>query len=273
MPKLLANSHKTPKDQMLEILDEIMAKTWLENAKRLREFVAAIQRRSDAKIWLVLSEKGATFPDGNHMRTMAQGIDTAILKSARGLGLGAVFTARHFLHFGSRAAVDQALSRLARQGAIRRVRRGVYDLPKTHPLLGVLSPDPMAVIKAVLDSSGVPWQVTSAYAANAIGISDQVPARVAVLTAGKPRKLQVGKTTIYVRRVAPRYLLAPGTTAGLVFQGLRWVGRDGVTDAMVNNLRERLDAGDKKQLIDLLSKMPVWMQPLVRRVCATESKT
>ncbi|MGO9243329.1 MAG: DUF6088 family protein [Verrucomicrobiia bacterium] len=223
-----------------------------------------------AKIELVLSEKGTTFSDSTSMRTKAQGIDTVILKSARGTGRGAVFTARHFLHLGSRDAVDQALSRLARHGAIRRVRRGVYDLPKTHPLLGVLSPDPMAVIKAVLDSTGVPWQVAGAYAANAIGISDQVPAKVVVLTAGKPRKLQVGKTTIYVRRAAPRYLLAPGTTTGLVFQGLRWMGKDGVTDAIVNDLRKRLNAGDKKQLADLHSKMPAWMQPLVRRICATE---
>ena len=204
------------------------------------------------------------------MRNDAQGIDKVILKSVRRLGGGTVFTARHFLHLGSRAAVDQALSRLAKQGAIRRVRRGVYDLPKTHPSLGALSPDPLAVIKAVLDSTGVPWQVAGAYAANAIGISDQVPAKVVVLTAGKPRKIQVGKTTVYVRRAAPRYLLAPGTTAGLVFQGLRWTGKDGVTDTMVKDLRKRLDAGDKKQLVDLLSKMPAWMRPFVRRICATE---
>lgn len=204
------------------------------------------------------------------MRTKAQGIDKAILRSARGLGRGTVFTARQYLGLGSRDAVDQALSRLTKQGLIRRVRRGVYDLPKTHPLVGIASPDPMAVIKAVLDSTGVPWQVSGAYAANAIGISDQVPAKVVVLAAGKPRKLQVGKTTVYVRRAAPRYLVAPGTTAGLVFQGLRWMGKDGVTDAIIADLRTRLNANDKRQLADLISRMPGWMQPLVRRICTAE---
>jgi hypothetical protein len=218
----------------------------------------------------VLSEKGATFSDNNRMRNDALSIDKLILKSVRRLGSGAVLTARDFVHLGSRAAVDQALSRLAKHGAIRRVRRGVYDLPKTHPSLGALSPDPLAVIKAVLGSTGVTWQVSGAYAANAIGISDQVPAKLVVLTAGKPRKIQVGKTTVYVRRAAPRYLLAPGTTAGLVFQGLRWIGKDGVTDAMVKDLGKRLGAHDKKQLADSLSKMPAWMQPLVRRICTTE---
>ena len=200
------------------------------------------------------------------MNTNAQSINTAILKSARGLGRGSVFTARHFLRFGNSGAVNQALARLARQGAIRRVRRGVYDLPKTHPRVGVMSPDPLAVVKAMLDSTGTPCQVAGAYAANAIGISDQVPAKVLLLAMGKPRRIQVGKTTVYVRRAAPRYLLAPGTTAGLVFQGLRWMGKDGVTDAMVNDLRKRLNADDKKQLADLLFRMPAWMQPFVRRI-------
>ena len=140
-------------------------------------------------------------------------------------------------------------------------------MPREHPLVGVKSPDPMAAIKAVMESTGTPWQVSGAYAANAIGISDQVPARVVVVTTGKPRKMQIGKTTVYVRRTAPRYLLAPGTTAGLVFQGLRWMGKASVTDAMVNDLCRRLSSDDKQQLADLIPQMPRWMQPVVRRIC------
>lgn len=39
MPKLLTNGHKTPKEQMLEVLGHISAKTWQKDAKRLRELV------------------------------------------------------------------------------------------------------------------------------------------------------------------------------------------------------------------------------------------
>ena len=41
------------------------------------------------------------------------------------------------------AAVDQALSK------IRRIGRGVYDIPKDHPMLGPLLPDPDAVARAI----------------------------------------------------------------------------------------------------------------------------
>lgn len=42
MPKLLTNGSKTPKDQMLEILDGIKAKTWKKDAARLRALVACL---------------------------------------------------------------------------------------------------------------------------------------------------------------------------------------------------------------------------------------
>jgi hypothetical protein len=42
MPKLLTNGHKTPKDQVLEILDRISSKTWQKDIERLRRLVAAL---------------------------------------------------------------------------------------------------------------------------------------------------------------------------------------------------------------------------------------
>lgn len=199
-----------------------------------------------------------------------QSIDKSILRSVMARSSASVFSARDFDGFGSNAAVRQALSRLARAGKIRRIRQGIYDLPREHPLVGITSPDTMAVIKAVMDSAGVPWQVSGAYAANLLGLSDQVPAKVVVLTTGKPRTMQVGKTTVHIRQVSPRYLLAPRRAAGLVFQGFRYMGKDGVTEAMVNDLRRRMAVDDKKQLAALIPRMPRWMQPLVKRICATE---
>ncbi|MFH1968966.1 MAG: site-specific integrase, partial [Verrucomicrobiota bacterium] len=42
MPKLLTNGQKTPKDQMLTILDRTTAKTWKKDAGRLRQLAAAL---------------------------------------------------------------------------------------------------------------------------------------------------------------------------------------------------------------------------------------
>ena len=54
-----------------------------------------------------------------------------------------------FLAIGSREAVDVALHRLIRQGAIRRLARGVYDYPRQHPILGALAPSVEMVAHAL----------------------------------------------------------------------------------------------------------------------------
>ncbi len=41
-----------------------------------------------------------------------------------------------FLDLGLRDAVDQALSRMTATGDIRRVTRGLYDLPRLNTLTG-----------------------------------------------------------------------------------------------------------------------------------------
>ena len=52
-----------------------------------------------------------------------------VLEHAATLPEGAALVAKTLLHLGGRAAVDQALSRLARSGHLLRASRGVYVLP------------------------------------------------------------------------------------------------------------------------------------------------
>jgi hypothetical protein len=72
-----------------------------------------------------------------------------VLKRAKAVGPGSALTPKTFADLGSRAAVDQALSRLSKAGKIRRISRGVYDVPKNHPTLGPLSPDPDVIEQLV----------------------------------------------------------------------------------------------------------------------------
>src|SRR5260370_40024238 len=104
---------------------------------------------------------------------------------------GAVFTPKAFSDLGNRAAVDQALSRLTKAGEIRRISRGVYDVPQNHPTLGPLSPDPDSVARAIADQAGYRLQPTPSRAANALGLSSQVPAQIVYLIDGTSRKIKI----------------------------------------------------------------------------------
>jgi hypothetical protein len=169
-------------------------------------------------------------------------------------GRGTVFTPKDFLDLGSRAAVDQSLSRMARAGTIRRLDRGVYDFPQTHPRFGALSPSSDAVAKAV--AGGCAVQPSGAQAANSLGLSTQVPARTVYYTDGPQRNVRVGRGRIQVRRRSPRDTVGAGTDAGRLYQALRYVGRKRVSDDVIDALRRRVPADVRRQLHADLKKNP-----------------
>src|SRR5260370_28162079 len=92
----------------------------------------------------------------------------AVLNRIRAKHRGFVFTPREFSQLGSRAAVDQPLSRLQRSGQVRRLTRGVYEFPKIHPKIGFLSPSPEPVANALAKRTGSRITLSSAQPLNSL---------------------------------------------------------------------------------------------------------
>src|ERR1700678_4097853 len=158
-----------------------------------------------------------------------QSIDSLILARIHGRGRGSVFVPGDFLDLGSREAVDLALHRFARKGTIRRLARGVYDFPKEHPVLGLLSPSADTVARALAGRDRTRLQPAGAYAANILGLSEQVPAKAVFLTDGPSRMVKIGPMTIQLRRTTPRNMAAAGRLSGLVIQAFRELGKEHIT--------------------------------------------
>ena len=189
-----------------------------------------------------------------------------ILKRIRGRGKGSVHTAKDFLDLGSRAAVDQALVRLAKRGVIRRLKRGVYDYPKVNPRLGMLTPSPDAMAKSIARRTDSKLQISGAQAANALGLSTQVPARIVYLTDGHSKSFRVGNQVVELRHASPRNMSTAGRTSGTVFQALRYIGRNNVSDDVINKLKDVLSSRDKVNLLRDIDNAPDWIRPIVTNI-------
>ncbi len=187
-------------------------------------------------------------------------VSDQIMRRARGHGRGGVFTPSDFLDIAGRAAVDQALSRLAKSGTLRRLARGLYDFPKVHPQLGPLAPAPDNVARALARESGSRIQIAGARAANALGLSTHVPVKSTYLTDGPSRRVVLGKRVIDLRHASPKHLVAPGSAAGTVVQALRHLGAVRAGDVIQTAVRH-LSAKDKKTLASNVSQAPAWMRP------------
>ena len=147
-------------------------------------------------------------------------IEQAMLTRIKKRGHGWVFSASDFLDLGSRPAVDKALSRMATAKTVRRVARGLYDVPHQHPIVGLTAPDIDNVAKALAGKTGTRLQPTGAYAANLLGLSDQVPAKVVFLTDGRSKRVRLGKLDISLKQTSPRLMATAGSISGLVIHAL-----------------------------------------------------
>lgn len=196
----------------------------------------------------------------------AQSIDAKVLSRIKAAGLGQVFTPRNFLDLGSREAIDQALSRYARAGTLRKVSRGLYQLPKAHPTLGSVPTSTEAIAEAIKGRDAVRLQPAGAYAANMLGLSEQVPVRALFLTDGPTRRVKIGKREILLKHTTPRFMATAGRPSGLVIQALRWLGQRHVDESTVRKLRRNLKPEDRANLIKDAHLAPAWIAAIFRQL-------
>lgn len=198
--------------------------------------------------------------------SIVQSIESKILSRIYGRGKGCVVTPGAFLDLGSRQAVDLTLHRLAKKRTLRRLARGLYDYPRTDPELGLLSPTIDAIVKALKGRDKILLQPSGGYAANLLGLSDQVSMKIVFLTDGPARRVQIGKQVIMLKHTTPRAMATAGRISGLVIHGLRHLGQKHVDDNVVAHLRKRLSSDDKKQLLRDAPYAPAWIAAILRRV-------
>jgi hypothetical protein len=189
----------------------------------------------------------------------------------RARGRGGVYVSKDFLDLGSRAAVDQALSRLVGDGSIRRLGRGLFDYPRTNPKLGIqVAPDADLIAKAVARKRGSRLQRSGAFDANALGLSTQVPGRHVYLTDSTSGKVRVGKQTLTMKHAAPKGIPSGDKVTGPVMKALLFIGKDGLTDGVVKRLRGTLSDRDKKKLLRQSRYAVGWLSDAVKKVVEDE---
>jgi Family of unknown function (DUF6088) len=195
-----------------------------------------------------------------------QSIETRIARRVQRSPRGTVFTPATFAALGSRAAIDKALQRQVAQGALRRLARGLYDKPRQDELLGTLWPSVDAVVKALVGKDKLRVQPAGLYAANLLGLSEQVPAKVVFLTDGASRSVRAGPMHITLKRTSPRSMAAANRLSGLVIQAFKSLGPKHITLQHLAHLRKTLPAAERARLLTDLDLAPGWMRPMLREL-------
>lgn len=199
-------------------------------------------------------------------------LSSKLLRRIRAKGAGWAFTPSDFADLGDPRSVGMVLTRLSRKGTIRRIQRGVYEIPRQHPVIGTLAAGADSVAQAIARRDALKLLPSGAHAANALGLSTQVSAKTAYGIAGRSRvQPAAGKAQIVFRRRSPKAMALAGRASGWVAEALRNLGRDHITSDRLRSLHDRLGAKDKKQLLDDLRYVPAWMRPYFTELARDDS--
>jgi len=181
------------------------------------------------------------------------------------------WTPADFADLGPRAAVDMALARLAASGEIRRFARGLYDKPWINSLTGKPSaPDHQATIEAVARRDGLRYVLDGMTAANALGLTDAVPAKTVVHVESRLKARRLGKLAIEFKPAAGSKLVWAGRPAMRIVQALAWLkdtlprDRDWVMPRIARLLEDQSPI--REDLVAGFHLLPISTQELLREL-------
>lgn len=206
-------------------------------------------------------------------------LKSAILDQIQAAGTGQVWVPSDFAALGTRDAVDKTLQRMVAAGELRRIDRGLYDRPAINHLTGrATTPDYRQVVEALVRRDQLRVLVDGMTAANDLGLTDAIPAKVTIHTDCRRRSLQLGNLVIEFKVTAPSRLYWAGRPAMRVVQALHWLkdtlpgDRDRILDRLTQLLGDpRHGSAIGQDLKQGFGMLPSWMQQLLQPLLGTGS--
>lgn len=217
-----------------------------------------------------VSEKVIEISDTIIYNNAVQSITNKILSRIYGKGRGWSFSQIDFIDIGTRDAVDQALSRLARRGSIRRLLPGLYDYPRYSELLQrAVAPDMQEVAQALARKRNwdiVPDEATSL---QLLGIDTQVPARYRFLSSGPSTEYHILGTRLeFMHRKQQRTSIDDSFAATLV-QALHALGEGAVTENERNHLASLRSCREYDRIVKNTRSVTSWVHEEIKRIAET----
>jgi hypothetical protein len=202
---------------------------------------------------------------------MSQDALKQILARIYGTGRGGVFTPKDFLDLASHEAVRQTLARLAEEGTIRRLMRGVYDYPAFSRLLNApTSPDPDAIARAIARAHGWTILPSGETALNLLGLSTQVAAQWQYFSDGPSKKYEWGGGTLVLKHRTNKETTVLSPKTALLVQALKTLGEKRIDHSVIATLNTKFDTKEQARAVREARYVTSWVYEIIKRLAAEE---
>ena len=184
-----------------------------------------------------------------------------------------VFFANDFLDIASNATVRQILKRLADEDKIKRVINGFYYNPSYSELIGEYETVSIHEL-ALAIARKYNWNIApyNSTALNLLGLSTQVPTHYKYISSGRYKEYIIGDTILEFKKVNPGEIANMSLKTATVIQAIKSLGRENISDEVIQKIRENLTEEEKKDLMAEAKSVPAWIYEVIREICEGENE-
>ena len=186
---------------------------------------------------------------------------------------GRVFVSSDFADIADSNTIKQILSRLVRDGELRRIIRGVFDRPRYSKLLNeFVTPDVDEVAKALARSYHWTIAPSGIIALNMLGLSTQIPAKWSYISDGPYKTYELGKIEIEFKHRTNKEIAGLSPISILVIQALKTIKKENITDKTIRILSRRLSKEQKIALLAEGKEATDWIYEVIKKICKGEKE-
>lgn len=187
---------------------------------------------------------------------------------------GTIFITTDFLDIAPTAAVNKALSRLVKNTKLRRIARGLYELPKYNSFLEeYVEPDPQKAAAALARNYG--WTI-SPYgdtALNLLGLSTQVPAVWLYVSDGPYKNYIFNGFQLEFKHRSNKEISKLSPISILVIQAFKSLGKKNITNSILQKLASTLSSSDKQIILKETQHSTAWIYEYIKKIYKKEGST
>lgn len=191
-----------------------------------------------------------------------------IRERIRAADIGTVYVAVDFVDISDKTNINAYLARLAEEGLIRRVLRGVYDKPEYNEFLGeYVAPAPDKIANALARNFG--WTIVPCgdTALNLLGLSTQVPAAWVYVSDGAYKTYTYDSTTIEFKKTTNKEVSKLSYKTALTVQALKALGKEKIDNTVISRLTALLSEEEKKTMLDEAKAATSWVYETIKLIC------
>lgn len=181
---------------------------------------------------------------------------------------GYVFSAIDYTHIAELNTVHQILSRLEKDGKIKRIIQGLYYVPKFSELLQENEePSPNEIAFAIARKNR--WAIVPEgnTALNQLGLSTQVSAKWSYISSGPYADFSYKNIVIEFKHRTTKQISDMSYKTSLLIQALKSLGKENVTHQDLQKLSERFTAEEKEKILAESRYTTSWIYDKIKVIC------